>query len=264
MIKTNLLIFLLLLLSISNSFLFCNNWVIEQKVLLQFEEMLYSNWEGTGSNYFSGAVRFIGSYNDISNDSTFKVLNNIEAAIGTAYNTTDKWMTQEDKISANSSVNQKFLDDFYFNGTVDLKSRFDLSSSYLLAALGINFISGELSIQDNPITIRTAFIRTEGTFDFGGNFRIKLENSIEFGNYFKIAWKGKLDTNITTAVKLENFYKYGQTFLKDSFWNLETMTSFQISKLISSHIIVNALYDTKQSKKLQAFEKITIGFTWKL
>ncbi|MCL2039341.1 MAG: DUF3078 domain-containing protein [Bacteroidetes bacterium] len=262
MIKTKILIFSFLLLN--SGFLFCFDWIIDQKVLIQFEEMLYNNWEGTGSNYVSGSVRFIGSYNNMSDDSTFKLINNVEAAIGTAYNSTDKWMTQEDKISANSSANQKLLDNFYFNGTADLKSRFDLSSTYLLAALGINFISGDLSIQNNPITLRSSFIRTEGTFDFGGNFRIKLENSIEFGNYFKIAWKGNLDTNITAAVKLENFYKYGQAFLKESFWNLETMTSFQINKLISSHLIINALYDAKQSKKLQAFEKITIGFTWKI
>ena len=262
MIKTKNLFILFLLLS--SNFLFCSDWVIDQKVLLQFEEMLYNNWEGTGSNYVAGSVRFIGSYNNMSDDSTFKHLNNVEAAIGTAYNSTDKWKPQEDKISANSSANQKFSDNFYFNGTADLKSRFDLSATYLLAALGISSIKGELSIQENPITIRASFIRTEGTFDFGGNFRIKLENSIDFGNYFKIAWKGKLDTNITAAVKLENFYKYGQIFWKESFWNLETMASFQISKLISSHVILNALYDTKQSKKLQAFEKITIGFTWKI
>ena len=73
-----------------------------------------------------------------------------------------------------------------------------------------------------------------------------------------------LDTNITLAVKLENFYRYGYSFWNEAYWNLETMTSFQINKLITSHLIVNALYDIKQSKRLQAFEKITIGFTWKL
>lgn len=228
-----------------------SNWVIDQRVLFQFEKMLYNNWEGTGYNYVATSVRFLGNYNTMSDDYTFKFINNAEAAIGITYNANDKWKIQEDKISASSSANQKFTSDFNFNGTADLKSYFDLSSAYLLGALGMSFIRGELSIQNNPITFRASFIRNE-------------ENTFEFGNYFKVGWKGLLDTNITLGVKVENFYRYGKIFWKESYWNLETMTSFQINKLFSSHIILNALLDTKQSKKLQAYEKLTIGFTWKI
>ena len=226
-------------------------WNIDQRVLFQFEKMLYSNWEGAGSNYVAGAIRFIGHYDKISDDSTFRLLNNAEAAIGTAYNSTDKWKVQEDKISANSSANQKLVNNFNFNGTADLKSRFDLHSTYLLAALGVSFIKGELVIQDNPITARATFIMDE-------------RSEFEFGNYFRLSWKGLLDTNIMLTVKLENFYKYGQKFWKESFWNLEAMTSFQINKIITTHIILHTLFDLKQSKKLQAFEKLTIGVTWSL
>ena len=247
MTKKILIILLFLLLPNASSIAF--DWVIDQKILFQFEEMLYSNWEGTGFNYVAGSIRYLGNYNNMSDDSTFKFINNAEAAIGTAYNATDKWKIQEDKISANSSANQKLVNDFYFNGTADLKSRFDLSSAYLLGALGMNFIRGELSIQENPMTIRAAFIRN-------------TERSFEFGNYFRISWKGLLDTNIAMTIKIENFYRYGQIFWKESYWNLETMTSFKVNKIISSHIIINALLDTKQSKKLQAYEKITIGLTW--
>jgi hypothetical protein len=230
----------------------------EQKILFQFEGMMYQNWEGSGFNYVAGSFRYIGNYNQTSEDSTFRWRNNAEAIIGTAYNSTDKWKLQENRISATSSANQKFFSDsksflnhLNINGTADLKSRFDLEANYLLAALGASFIKGELVIQNNPITLRTSLLKNE-------------KSSFEFGNYFRIAWKGAIDTNITTTIKLENFYKYGHSFWRESYWNLETMTSFQISKIVTSHIVLCALYDLNQSKKLQAYQKITLGFTWKL
>jgi hypothetical protein len=245
-------IFLILsFFSLTTTFSFSSDWILEQKVLFQFEEMLYSNWVGTGFNYVSGSARYVGSYNRTSDDSTFKFINNVDGSFGMGYNTTDNWKVMEDKINLNSSVNKKIFTSFNFNGTADLKTHFDLSSAYLLGALGASFIEDNFSVQDNPITVRASFITN-------------TENSFEFGNYFKLLYKTLLDSNITMTIKLENFYRYGQIFWKESFWNLETMTSFQINKLISSHIIVNALFDIKQSKKLQAWEKITIGFTWKL
>jgi len=228
---------------------FSSGWTINQKVLFQFEQMLFSNWEGTGTNYFAGSTRYIGNFNHLSSDSLFKLLNNAEAVIGIGYNATDSWKVQEDKISAYSSANHKLVDNINFNGTADLKTYFNMTSAYLLTAIGVSFIEGSLSIQDNPITARASFIKNERPV-------------YEFGNYFKLSWKGTLDTNISLTVKLENFYKYGDVFWKEAYWNLEALTTFQINKLISSHLVINALYDTKQSKKLQAFEKITIGFTW--
>jgi len=223
----------------------------EQKILFQFEGMLHNNWEGDGFDYVAGSFRYIGHYNKTSVDSTFRWLNNAEAIIGTAYNSTDKFKIQENRISATSSANQNFFNNFNFNGTADLKSRFDLKANYLLAALGASFIKGDLVIQDNPITVRASLIK-DG------------KRSLEFGNYFRAAWKGALDTNVTMSVKLENFYKYGHSFWNESYWNLETMTSFQISKIVTSHIVLCALYDSNKSKKLQAYQKITVGLTWKL
>jgi len=220
-------------------------------ILFQFEEMLYNNWEGDGFNYVSGSFRYMGHHNRVSEDSTFRWLNNAKAIIGTAYNTADKWKIQENRISATSSANQNLFSNFNFNGTADLKSRFDLDANYLLGALGASFIKGELVIQDNPITLRASFLKNE-------------RRTLEFGNYFRIAWRGALDTNISMTVRLENFYRYGHSFWRESYWNLETMTSFQISRIVTSHIILCALYDLNQSKKLQAYQKITLGLTWKL
>ena len=242
---------LLLLLTNLYSYAFTYDWNTDQRVLFQFEKMLYSNWEGTGFNYASSSVRYLGNFNQISDDSTFRFINNAEAAIGVGYNSADNFKIQENRISATSSANQKFLNDFNFNGTADLKSVFDLKSTYLLGAIGVSFIKGELQIQENPFTIRASFIRG-------------AERTFEFGNYFRVSWKGDLDTNISMTFKVENFYKYGQVFWKESFWNLETMTSFQINRTFTCHLIVRALLDTKQSKKLQAYEKMTIGFTWRL
>ena len=250
-LKMKIKLLIISLFILTNTQLIANEWNKEQKVLFQFEEMFHSNWEGDGFNYAASSARYIGIFNTISDDSTFKLLNNVEAVLGVAYNSTDEFKIQENKIAANSSANHKFLNNFNFNGTADLKSRFDFNSNYLLGAIGISFIEDGLSIQENPITLRASFIKNE-------------KASLEFGNYFKLAWKGNLDTNITLTLKLENFYKYGHSFWNESYWNLESMASFQISKIITSHIVLQALYDLKQSKKLQAFEKITIGFTWKL
>ena len=249
MLQKIIITILCLLSTISISF--SNIWNVDQKVLFQFEEMLYNNWEGDGFNYVSGSIRYIGNFNLTSSDSTFKLLNNADMVLGTTYNSTDKWKIQENKISANASANQKLLNDLNFNGTADLKSYFDLTSTYLLGALGVSFIRSNISIQENPMTLRAGFFKNE-------------KPTFEFGNYVKLTWKGSLDTNITMTIKLENFYKYGQIFLKESYWNLDAMCSFQISKIISSHIVLHTLYDINESKKLQAFEKITIGFTWNL
>jgi len=223
----------------------------DQRILFQFEEMLYNNWEGDGFNYVAGSLRYIGRYNRTSVDSAFRWLNNAEAVIGTAYNSTDKWGIQENKISATSSANQQFFRHLNFNGTADLKSRFDLSANYLLGALGASFIKGELVIQENPITLRATFPKNQ-------------RSSLKFGNYFRVAWKGTLDDNITQTVRLENFYEYGTVFWKESYWNFESMTSFQINRIITSHIILCALLDLNQSKKLQSYQKVTIGFSWTL
>jgi len=224
---------------------------IEQKILFQFEEMLYNNWEGTGFNYVSGSARFIGDYRKNSDDSTFKIINHVEGALGVAYNETDKWKIQEDKISATSSLNQKLTGDLFANGTADLKTQFLWESAYLLGAIGVSYIHKNLTIQENPFTIRWVVSKNDSP-------------KWEYGNYFRLTWKDKLDTNITLAVKLENFYQYGNVWLKESYWNMESIMTFQINKIISSHLIVNLLLDPVQSKRLQAWEKITIGITWQL
>ena len=240
---------ILLFFSLHNIYLNSEDWKMDQKVLLQFEEMLYSNWEGTGFNYASGSVRFLGEYKWLSDDSIFKIIHNVDASMGTAYNENDKWIIQEDKLNANSSYNNKILPGLNLNGTMDLKTQFVFKTAAVMGAFGASYIVNAISVQENPATVRWVISKDEKT-------------RFEFGNFFKVTWKGKLDTNISMSVRLENFYEYGKVWMKESFWNAELLTSFQINKFITSHIVFNLLYDPAQSKKLQAWQKITIGLTY--
>lgn len=256
-----------------------SKWTNDMKVQLNLEEGAYSNWINSGLNYLSTGIYLMGRWNYKSTDTKLQFLNSLDALIGTRYQeeSTDGWRKTDDRIQFSSSGNYKVYSYLNANLTADLRSYFmtmhtkdstivlpdtsytrsDTNYTFLdpttiMLAMGVNFIKDKLNIQFNPISERL-IVYTGAT-----------PNEHQFGSYFKMTYSTNLDSNITFAGRLENFYQYGKRFTKESFWNLELRFDGKINKWLSAGLVIEELLDTKQSMKLQSREKITLGVTYYL
>lgn len=229
-----------------------SQWKIENKISVFLEEGLYSNWASSGFNFLSTGLFYSGKWNYASADTSIQFQNNAEIELGTMYQEQTGWKKTSDKILANSSFNKRASGNLNYNGTFNFRSTFDpFLSPTILLAIGGTYLTPNWNFQFNPITERVNFYTSQHTVS-------------EFGSYMKVTYKGDVMKNVSLAGRLEWFYEYGGKIWKESFWNMELRFDGKINEWLGASIIIEELFDTKQSHKLQSRERIGLNFTYKL
>jgi hypothetical protein len=167
------------------------------------------------------------------------------------------WVKTDDRIDLTSKYTRTMTENWGFTGLMNFKSQFTegftqegqristfMAPGFLIAAIG-----GEYRVRDNfsfflaPLASKNTFVLDEelaqaGSFGVEAGQRYRLE----FGSFFRMAYKRDVMENISFQTRLELFSNYlNKPQNIDVNW--ETLINLRVNRYISTTLTTNLLYD---------------------
>ncbi len=251
------------------------NWIIKNRLILTGEQAYYNNWVKDGFNSIAISGYYLGKYNYVTEKHKWE--NTVELGYGILnqdingngkfddYNHLQK---SDDRFILTSAYNRKVFGNWYFNGTVDLRSQFTetykgdtaltanfFAPAYLLVSLGLNYEKNGFTALLAPFGDRSTFVmdsRLEGTY----GVEVGKKSMSEFGAYAKLTYTKDIFTNVNLATKLELFYDYNKRLFHETGVNWELFINMKVNKYLSAFFNTQLIYDVNASKQAQFKERL--------
>ncbi|MBI9034789.1 MAG: DUF3078 domain-containing protein [Bacteroidales bacterium] len=265
-----------------------NNWKINSRGALSFNQTHFSNWAQGGENSMSGSGDFTSQI--IYKKKNFKLINEIKMLFGLLKPEEKNIKKTEDMIDYSTNLGIKYSKNWYYSTELNYKTQFTkgykypndsvfisdfMSPGIITLSLGIKYDPNEnLSILMSPASGKLTFVQDQGLADkgsFGVQPAVYVGDSLiehgsnlnpEFGINAIIKFKKELAKNLDVDSKI-NLYNNYLDHDRENRWNIDIdwigSINYNLTDYITTRFAFQMLYDHDTNVPILNEEKEQIG-----